>query len=191
MIREKKRIRQSLLIDYMKTKPFFTDEDLAKLLNVSIQTIRLDRLELGIPELRERIKKLAEATQKKVKSISSREVSGELLDLELGKSGISLLNVTEDMVFEKSRVAKGEYMFAQANSLALALIDAPMAITGVANIKYKAPVHVGDKLVAKAELKHRRGNKFFVWVKIKNGTKEVFRAKFILVSLESNGVPEV
>ena len=191
MIREKKRIRQSLLIDYMKTKPFFTDEDLAKLLNVSIQTIRLDRLELGIPELRERIKKLAEATQKKVKSISSREVSGELLDLELGKSGISLLNVTEDMVFETSRVAKGEYMFAQANSLALALIDAPMAITGVANIKYKAPVHVGDKLVAKAELKHRRGNKFFVWVKIKNGTKEVFRAKFILVSLESNGGPEV
>ena len=191
MIREKKRIRQSLLIDYMKTKPFFTDEDLAKLLNVSIQNIRLDRLELGIPELRERIKKLAEATQKKVKSISSREVSGELLDLELGKSGISLLNVTEDMVFEKSRVAKGEYMFAQANSLALALIDAPMAITGVANIKYKAPVHVGDKLVAKAELKHRRGNKFFVWVKIKNGTKEVFRAKFILVSLESNGGPEV
>ena len=191
MIREKKRIRQSLLIDYMKTKPFFTDEDLAKLLNVSIQTIRLDRLELGIPELRERIKQLAEATQKKVKSISSKEVSGELIDLELGKSGISLLNITEDMVFEKSRVAKGEYMFAQANSLALALIDAPMAVTGVANMKYKAPVHVGDKLVAKAELKHRRGNKFFVWVKIKNGTKEVFRAKFILVSLESNGGPEV
>ena len=191
MKREKKRIRQSLLIDYMKTKPFFTDEDLAKLLNVSIQTIRLDRLELGIPELRERIKQLAEATQKKVKSISSKEVSGELIDLELGKSGISLLNITEDMVFEKSRVAKGEYMFAQANSLALALIDASMAVTGVANMKYKAPVHVGDKLVAKAELKHRRGNKFFVWVKIKNGTKEVFRAKFILVSLESNGGPKV
>ncbi|MBM6832943.1 transcription factor FapR [Megamonas hypermegale] len=191
MKREKKRIRQGLLIDYVKTKPFFTDEDLAKLLNVSIQTIRLDRLELGIPELRERIKQLAEATQKKVKSISSKEVSGELIDLELGKSGISLLNITEDMVFEKSRVAKGEYMFAQANSLALALIDAPMAVTGVANMKYKAPVHVGDKLVAKAELKHRRGNKFFVWVKIKNGTKEVFRAKFILVSLESNGGPKV
>ena len=191
MKREKKRIRQSLLIDYMKTKPFFTDEDLAKLLNVSIQTIRLDRLELGIPELRERIKQLAEATQKKVKSISSKEVSGELIDLELGKSGISLLNITEDMVFLNFRVAKGEYMFAQANSLALALIDAPMAVTGVANMKYKAPVHVGDKLVAKAELKHRRGNKFFVWVKIKNGTKEVFRAKFILVSLESNGGPKV
>ena len=95
MTREKKRIRQSLLIDYVKSKPFFTDEELAKLLNVSIQTIRLDRLELGIPELRERVKQLAEATQKKVKSISSSEVSGELLELELGKSGISLMNITE------------------------------------------------------------------------------------------------
>jgi acyl-coenzyme A thioesterase PaaI-like protein len=173
MTREKKRIRQSLLIDYVKSKPFFTDEELAKLLNVSIQTIRLDRLELGIPELRERVKQLAEATQKKVKSISSSEVSGELLELELGKSGISLMNITEDMVF---KIAKGAYMFAQANSLALALIDAPMAVTGVANIKYKAPVRVGDKLIAKAELKHKRGNKFFVWVKIKNVTEEVFRA---------------
>lgn len=187
MAREKKQIRQRLLVDYMKSKPFFTDEDLAKLLNVSIQTIRLDRLELGIPELRERVKQLAEATQKKVKSINSNEVSGELLDLELGKSGISLMTITDDMVFEKSKVAKGEYMFSQANSLALALIDAPMAVTGVANIKYKAPVHVGDRLVAKAELKHRRGNKFFVWVKIKDANKEVFRAKFILVSLDEDG----
>ncbi len=185
---EKKRIRQSLLVDYVKSKPFFTDEDLAKLLNVSIQTIRLDRLELGIPELRERIKKLAETTQKKVKSISSKEISGELLDLELGKSGISLLRITDDMVFEKSKIAKGEYMFSQANSLALALIDAPIAVTGVANMKYKAPVFVGDKLIARAELKHRRGNKFFVWVKIKNVAKEVFRAKFILVSLEDNEI---
>ena len=181
MTREKKRIRQSLLIDYVKSKPFFTDEELAKLLNVS--------LELGIPELRERVKQLAEATQKKVKSISSSEVSGELLELELGKSGISLMNITEDMVFEKTKIAKGAYMFAQANSLAL--IDAPMAVTGVANIKYKAPVRVGDKLIAKAELKHKRGNKFFVWVKIKNVTEEVFRAKFILVSLEDNGGSEV
>lgn len=106
MTREKKRIRQSLLIDYVKSKPFFTDEELAKLLNVSIQTIRLDRLELGIPELRERVKQLAEATQKKVKSISSSEVSGELLELELGKSGISLMNITEDMVFEKTKNSK-------------------------------------------------------------------------------------
>ncbi|MFA6849860.1 MAG: transcription factor FapR [Selenomonadaceae bacterium] len=186
MVHIKKKIRQQLLIDQVKVKPFLTDEDLAVFLKVSIQTIRLDRLELGIPELRERIKKMAEVAQTKVKSIASGEVVGELIDLELGKSGISLLRITDDMVFAKTKVARGHYVFSQANSLALAIIDAPMAVTGVANIKYKVPVHVGEKLVAKAEIVRRRGNKYFVWVKIRNEAQEVFRAKFIMVSWEES-----
>ena len=182
MARVKKKIRQQLLVDQVKEKPFLTDEELAKLLKVSVQTIRLDRLELGIPELRERIRKMAEHAQPKVKSIESGEIVGELIDLELGKSGISLLRITEDMVFAKTQIAKGYFVFSQANSLALAIIDAPMAVTGVANVKYKVPVHVGEKLSAKAEIIRRRGNKYFVWVKTRNETQEVFRAKFIMVS---------
>ena len=185
MVRIKKRIRQQLLLDHVKEKPFLTDEELAKILQVSIQTIRLDRLELGMPELRERVKKMAENAQNKVKSIGRGEVVGELIDLELGKSGISLMKITEEMVFEKTQVARGHYVFSQANSLALAIIDAPLAVTGVANVKYKIPVHVGEKLVAKAEIMRKRGNKYFVWVKTKNETQEVFRAKFIMVSLEN------
>ena len=182
MARVKKKERQQLLVEKVKEKPFLTDEELAKALGVSVQTIRLDRLELGIPELRGRIRKMAETAQNKVKSIQSGEVVGELIDLELGHSGISLLRVTEDMVFAKTQIAKGHYMFSQANSLALAIIDAPMAVTGVANVKYKVPVHVGEKLIAKAEIVRVRGNKYFVWAKTRNDTQEVFRAKFIMVS---------
>ena len=180
--RVKKKERQQLLVEKVKEKPFLSDEELAKALGVSVQTIRLDRLELGIPELRGRIRKMAETAQNKVKAIQSGEVVGELIDLELGHSGISLLRVTEDMVFAKTQIAKGHYMFSQANSLALAIIDAPMAVTGVANVKYKVPVHVGEKLIAKAEIVRVRGNKYFVWVKTRNDTQEVFRAKFIMVS---------
>ena len=182
MARVKKKERQQLLVEKVKEKPFLTEEELAKALGVSVQTIRLDRLELGIPELRGRIRKMAETAQNKVKSIQSGEVVGELIDLELGHSGISLLRVTEDMVFAKTQIAKGHYMVSQANSLALAIIDAPMAVTGVANVKYKVPVHVGEKLIAKAEIVRVRGNKYFVWVKTRNDTQEVFRAKFIMVS---------
>lgn len=187
MVRIKKKIRQDLLLENMKEQPFLTDEDLSKLLHVSIQTIRLDRLELGIPELRERIKQMAETAQNKVKSIDSAEVVGELIDLELGKSGISLMRITEEMVFAKTHVAKGHHVFSQANSLALAVIDAPAAMTGVANIKYKIPARIGEKLIAKAEIIRRRGNKYFIWVKTRNETQEVFRAKFIMVSLDNNG----
>lgn len=184
MARVKKKERQKLLLQEVKEKPFLTDEELARNLDVSVQTIRLDRLELGIPELRGRIRKMAETAQRRIKSIKSGEVVGELIDLELGHSGISLLRITDDMVFSKSKIAKGNYMFSQANSLATAVIDAPMAVTGIANVKYKVPVHVGEKLIAKAEIVRRRGNKYFVWVKTRNDREEVFRAKFIMVSLE-------
>lgn len=187
MARVKKECRQRRLLAQMKEKPFLTDEKLAALLNVSVQTIRLDRIALGIPELRERVKQMAERAQTKIRSISSGEIIGELLDLELGKSGISVMEVSEEMVFEKTHVARGHHVFSQANSLALAVMDAATAVTGVANIKYKIPIHMGDKLVAKAEVVKRRGNKHFIWVKTRNEAQEVFRAKFIMVALDDGG----
>lgn len=184
MARVQKKVRQEMLKEKLNDSPFLTDEELSVLLYVSVQTIRLDRLELGIPEVRERTKKMAETAQGKLMTIGSGEVIGELVDLELGKSGISMLEITPAMVFAKTQVARGHYVFSQANSLALAIIDAPIAVTGVANIKYKAPIHVGEKLIAKAEVIKKRGNKYFVWVKTRNEKQEVFRAKFIIVTLE-------
>jgi 3-hydroxymyristoyl/3-hydroxydecanoyl-(acyl carrier protein) dehydratase len=61
--------------------------------------------------------------------------------------------------------------------------DAKVALTGVANIKYKTPIFAGDKLVAKAQVMRTRGNKYFVWVFIKVRQQEAFRGKFILVSI--------
>lgn len=37
----------------LERNPFLTDEQLAKALEVSIQTIRLDRLRMNIPEVRD------------------------------------------------------------------------------------------------------------------------------------------
>lgn len=59
-MRKSKKERQQLLQETIKVNPFITDEDLAEKFMVSVQTIRLDRLELSIPELRERIKNVAE-----------------------------------------------------------------------------------------------------------------------------------
>ncbi|KYO66772.1 transcription factor FapR [Thermovenabulum gondwanense] len=179
-----KKERQQELQNLLENDPFLTDEELADIFDVSIQTIRLDRLELKIPELRERIKSVAQKNYSKVRALSAREIVGELVDLELGKRAISILETTDDMTFEKTKIIKGEYIFAFANSLAIAVIDANVALTGVANIKYKYPVVAGQKLVAKAEVTRVRGNKHFVFVRVFHKEKEVFRGKFILVSLD-------
>lgn len=111
------------------------------------------------------------------------EIVGELIDLTLGKQGISILETDEAMAFKKTNIVRGHHIFSQAESLAMAVIDADVALTGVANIKYLKPIYLGDKLVAKAELVRIRGNKHFVHVKISVNQKQVFRGKFIFVSL--------
>ena len=57
MKKKSKAQRQKELIEMLQADPFYTDEELASLFEVSIQTIRLDRMSLNIPELRERVKK--------------------------------------------------------------------------------------------------------------------------------------
>jgi len=179
-----KKERQSVLREKIKNDPFLTDEELAEIFSVSIPSIRLDRLELGIPELRERIKNVAAESYAKVKSLHSKEIVGELLDINLGKSGISVLETDESMAFEKTKIVRGHFIYSLAESLAIAVIDAQVALVGVANIKYKNPVYAGSKLLARAEVRRVRDNKYVVWVKILEKQVEAFRGKFILVSLE-------
>ncbi len=180
---KRKQQRQQELVSLLRENPFLTDEEAACKLRVSIQTIRLDRLELGIPEMRKRSMEMAEKAYRELKTLNGVEIVGELYELELGKRALSFLETTPDMVFEKSQVVRGHYIYAQAESLAIALVDAEVTLTGVANIKYKYPVYVGDKLIAQAEVTRKRGNKYFIWVRTRNQDREVFRAKLILVSL--------
>jgi acyl-coenzyme A thioesterase PaaI-like protein len=180
----KKNERQQKLQELLKEDPFITDEELSERFNISIQTIRLDRMELGIPELRERIKSVAENKFSMVRAIVGKEFVGDLIDITPGKSAISILDTDKTMVFEKSKVVKGQHIYSMAETLALAIVDAKAALTGVANIKYKRPVFSGERLVAKGEVIRSRGNKFFVWVFIYVNQQEVFRGKFILVATD-------
>ena len=103
MTSSKKLIRHRSLKKLLRDNPFSTDEQLAKMLDVSVQTIRLDRVALGIPELRARTRTMAEEAQTKLRAIDKKDIVGELLDLELNKIGISTLKITPDMVLERTR----------------------------------------------------------------------------------------
>ncbi len=183
-----KPLRLRKLREQIKENPFLTDEELAKAFKVSVQTIRLDRLELGIPELRERIKKYAEESYAQVKSLQGQEIIGDLLDLELEKSGLSLLEITEDMVFQKHRIARGHILFAQANSLAVALVDAEVALTGIAKVSFQRPVRQGEKIVAKAVINSKKGNKYNISVTSRSENEVVFLGDFIVFAVDHKEV---
>lgn len=185
-----KKERHNRLLEIIKEDPFMTDEDIAEYLEVSIPTVRLDRLELGIPELRQRIREVASLNHQKVRALHADEIVGEIVEIKLGESGISILDTTEQMVFSQSKIVRGHYIYSFAESLAISVIDAEVALVGVANIKYKTPVYAGSKLVAKAMVKQTRSRSHIVWVFIYHKQNEVFRGKFILVSIEENKTSE-
>lgn len=177
--------RQKQLQRILQRDPFVTDETLAKILNVSVQTVRLDRLELGIPELRERTKSLAETTHAQIRSLSGKEVIGELTEVELERFGTSILVTNEDMGFAKTGIVRGHVVFAQGNSLAVALVDAPVALTAKAEVRFLRPVYVGDRVFARAEVVSGSNGRFEVRVESRVDDQVVFQGDFFVVGLDA------
>ncbi len=147
-----KKDRQQLLQEKITENPFVTDEALADFFQVSIQTIRLDRMELSIPELRERIKHVAVKQYDTVKALPLEEVIGEIIDLQLDNRAISILDIKPEQVFSRTKIARGHHLFAQANSLAVAIINDELALTTKANVHFTRRVHEGERVVAKAQV---------------------------------------
>jgi len=173
--------RQKLLKEKIQETPFITDEQLAKLFSVSIQTIRLDRMELSIPELRERIKYVAtNQWNETVKALPLDEVIGEIIDLELDKRVISILDITKDLVFSRNKIARGHHLFAQANSLAVAVINDELALTAKSEVTFKRQVKEGERVVAKAIVEGRKKGLTIVQVNSFVEQEKVFTGKFFM-----------
>lgn len=187
-----KKDRHQRLLQLIDENPFVTDRELTRQLKVSIQTIRLDRMELGIPELRERIKQMAEHSFDQVRSLSLEEVIGDVVDLQLDKSGISIFEIREEHVFSKTRIARGHYVFAQANSLAVAVINNEIALTSSADIRFLRQVRLGEKCIAKAyvrsspELKGKAKVEVFTYV----ADEMVFQGNFVIYKSEGIDINE-
>lgn len=175
-----KKERQKKLVQALEADPFMTDEQMAKLCQVSIQTIRLDRMELGIPELRERIKLMAESNFDHVRSLAPQEVVGEVIDLQLDQSGVSILEIKKEHVFERNGIARGHFLFAQANSLAIGLVDAEVALTISAEIRFLRPVHINEKCVCYAKVVKSQFSRTYIEVRTKVNSEEVFYGKFVV-----------
>lgn len=174
-----KKERQRLLKKTLSNNPLLTDRELSEKFRVSIQTVRLDRLELGIPEVRERTKSAASAYAR-LKSVNEGEVIGKLILLELDKSAESHLITTREMALQRSEIIRGHYLFAQANSLAVAVINAKAVLTGSVKLLFHNTVEIGDQIKARAVVKKRINNKYFIEVNSYNTDEIVLSGEFIM-----------
>ncbi|MBQ7197326.1 MAG: transcription factor FapR [Synergistaceae bacterium] len=183
MLKDKKS-RQNELLKIISSNPMITDNELATSLNVSVSTIRLDRALMGVPELRERIKTMAETAASKLQSLNPSEVIGELLELEPDKWALSVLRTAKDMAFRFTDIVSDNYIYAQAGSIAVAAINAAKVIIDSMRGEYKGHARVGDILIARAKVGVNHEGKKIVSVRTRVGDKEIFVGRFIIEILD-------
>jgi acyl-coenzyme A thioesterase PaaI-like protein len=178
MLQRQERIQQEIA-----KNPFINDEELAATLEVSIHTIRADRRKLGISDVRKRTREVAVSVYGCAKTLKETEITGDLLEVDLDREGLSLLEITPEMVSEKSGIARGHILFAQANSLANAIVDGDLALTGEAKIKFLAPARSGERVLAKAQVIKADGRKKEVEVIMKTKQALIFQGIFLIYCL--------
>ena len=185
---QRRKIRQDKLLKLIEKNPLLTDEKLAASLEASVSTIRLDRTILGVPELRERTRTMAQKATSRLRSLKQSEVVGYLLELEPNKWALSVLETKKDMAFRETDMIWDHYIYAQASSIAIAVVEADLVILDSMRGEYKGHARVGDSLVARAKVGVNRDEKYIVSVRTKVGDNEIFVGRFIaaVVSPDSN-----
>jgi len=184
MTRHHKHERHQALKEEIEKNPFSTDEELAKQFGVSVSTIRLDRAELNIPELRERTRAVAREAYGALRSLNESELVGELRELNIGESGSTLLRIEESMLLSKAPITRGHHLFAQANSLAIALVDAEVVVTGSVDMRFLRPVRYGETVLATGKIIQQKGNKYWIEIISYVNQEVVLSGTWVVFALE-------
>lgn len=183
-IKSEKKLRQERLAKLLEKNPMATDMELASLLGVSVSTVRLDRAVMGVPESRERIKNMAQEAGRKLRSLSRGDIVGDLLELDPNRWALSALRTTREMSFRTTDYLWDNYIYAQASSIAVAVIEAESVIIDSMRGDYKGHAKVGDTLIARAKVGTNKENRYIVSVRTRVGDREIFVGRFIAAVLE-------
>jgi hypothetical protein len=184
---ELKQIRHKQLRNLLDSDPLMSDSELARELGVSVGTIRLDRGLLNVPELRERARQMAENASSRLTSMKQDEVVGEIIELEPNRLALSVLSTNREYAFRHTDLVADHYIYAQAASLAIAVVKEELVIVGAARVQFNRPARVGNRLMACAKVGIHKENKYVVSVHTRIGNSEIFAARFVVEVLSDLG----
>ncbi|WP_169710807.1 transcription factor FapR [Staphylococcus lutrae] len=170
--------RRARMKTTIQQNPFITDQALSEMFEVSIQTIRLDRSQLKIPELRERVKNVAKDQYQNISALEDQDIIGDVVFLEPNSEGKSILTISKKDVFARNAIARGHVLFAQANSLCVAVLKHASVLTKESHIHFVKPVQLGDVVIAHAEVQFHGGKYYEISVTSFVAQEKVFEGLF-------------
>ena len=93
-----------------------------------------------------------------------RRLCGEVKSMGPGTAEVELTS-TDDMAADAEGLVHGGFIFGQADYAAMLAINEPTVVLGSADVRFVAPVRVGDVVLARAELRDSAGKKRTVSVR--------------------------
>ena len=100
------------------------------------------------------------------------KLCGELLELREGRATARLI-ATKEMVVDDQGLIHGGFIFGLADHAAMLAVNDPNVVLGSADVRFVAPVKVGDEVVAAATTVEHKGKKYVIAVSAKVAAAEV------------------
>jgi len=119
------------------------------------------------------------------KNIDER-FSGRCLDLIPGKRSLVSLRTEDFMRTDEKGLVHGGFTFSVADYAAMTAVNHPYVVLAKADVKFTAPVRVGDTLIAKAHVYRHIKNRYHVKVEVFKDEKVVLVGSFLCIVLESH-----
>lgn len=115
----------------------------------------------------------------------SRALCGEPVALQPGSATVRL-TTTEVMVVDDEGLVHGGFVFGAADYAAMLAVDHPNVVLGSAEVRFVAPVRLGDEVHAKAELVETKGKKRVLEVVAAVGDAVVLRGTMTAFVLDQH-----
>jgi acyl-coenzyme A thioesterase PaaI-like protein len=108
----------------------------------------------------------------------NERLCGKLVSLAPAEAVVELLTQA-DMAADERGLVHGGFVFGLADYAAMLAINEPNVVLGAAEMRFLAPVAVGETLRARAELSGSEGKKLRVQVEVLRGEQAVFSGSFV------------
>jgi acyl-coenzyme A thioesterase PaaI-like protein len=102
--------------------------------------------------------------------------SGAPVALEPGRARVVMVTLPE-MAVDERRLVHGGFVFGLADHAAMLAVDDPLVVLVTAEVRFLAPVAVGDRLVAEARLEASEGRRRRVHCTVLREGKPVFEGE--------------
>ncbi|HMV66243.1 MAG TPA: thioesterase family protein [Myxococcota bacterium] len=112
-----------------------------------------------------------------------RRLCGEPVELAPGVA-VARMVTTPDMQVDARGLVHGGFVFGLVDHAAMLAVNDPLVVLGSADVRFIAPVAVGDEVVARAERVEQSGRKHVLQVEAKVGDRAVLQGRLTAFVLD-------